>query len=178
MSNYIYDSKKIISKDRSFITSNYIQVNESDIQNIYGTYIPVIDGGRYLHQYNVIIAGFATLPNNMNVIITDEIFKEAPRYVQKFFLLHEIGHLNNKDNEDCNLNMMDKKNRNRRLFGLDKYRTSENNADDYASKYVGYDWAYEALSWVLINAKLPLLSKIEIMRRRNRLGLKRKVAKL
>lgn len=169
---YLYDSKEIILKDRGLITSNIIQFSDSDMQDIYGTNIHVIDDGKYLHQYNIIIAGYATLTNNMDVIITDEIFKYSPKYVQKFFLLHEIGHQKNKSNEDCNLNMMIEKNRNKRLYGINKYRISENNADEYAAKHIGYEWSYEALSWVLSNVKLSLLSRVEIMRRKNRMRLK------
>lgn len=167
MQDYLYDAVKIIKKDRSKKISNYIDLQRATIQTIDNLDIYVIHEGAYLHRYNTFIAGFATLDDsNVNAIIVDQIFDDAPAYVQKFFLYHEVGHY---INNDIDTSMMKRKNRDKRLLGISKFIQSENYADDYAAKKIGYSWGYESLLWVLNCVKLPLLSKIELMRRKYRL---------
>lgn len=167
MQKYLYDADKIIKKDMNRKRSVYIDLQRSTIQNIDDLNVYVVHEGSYLHHYNTLIAGFVTLEDSkINAVIVDQIFDDAPAYVQKFFLYHEVGHYKNNDIET---NMMKMKNRNKRLLGISRYIQSENYADEYAAKNIGYSWSYESLSWVLNNVKLPLLSKIELIRRRNRL---------
>lgn len=165
MQDYLYDSKEIIKRDRKVKIPDYLELKESDIQTVDDIDIYVVHHGEYIHKYNTIVAGFANLDNGSNAIIVDTIYEEAPSYVQKFFLLHEIGHFKNNDN----LNMMNRSNRTKRLLGFLRYVDAENAADEYAANTIGYSWSYESLSWILINVKLPILSKIELIRRKNRL---------
>lgn len=123
----------------------------------------------YMHSN--LVAGMATVKirfftiygtfEDRNVILHDSSYTEFPRYVKRFLIEHEIGHVKNGD-----LEMDPSKSKFaiiKRSFGI--LPKMEIKADAYASAVVGNYNAKKALLFLRKRTDLPLISKFELMRR-------------
>lgn len=95
------------------------------------------------------------------VIMHDEAFELLPKFVQKFLLYHEIGHVVNDD-----INISEEESKRlivKRAFGV--LPKMEVKADAYAASVVGVDSARKALQFLIDKTDIPMISKIECRRR-------------
>lgn len=97
-------------------------------------------------------------------IVIDDIFEKIPVQYQRFMIEHEkahciLGHLEFED-EYAPL---------KRLLPNSKEEIMEYEADVRAARNTSKDLAIGALTWMIDNISLPLLSKVEIKRRIRRL---------
>lgn len=120
----------------------------------------------FIHKDRVAFTGVVRMEiegKQCYLIVTDSHFNKLPKGVRRFLLYHEIGHcfqfLRCSEIDEDTLRMETKG----RLYG--KLPISELNADAYAASILGVKKASMALKWLAINTDLPLLTKIELVRR-------------
>ena len=111
--------------------------------------------------------------NKCNVILHDSAFEKMPENVQRMFVEHEIGHIMNGDTENISL-ATSLKYLAMRMIGI--IPNIELKADEYAAKQIGYAETINAFSYVIKHVNLPLISKLEVIRRRNHLKRRRSSA--
>ena len=103
----------------------------------------------YLHLQKCMFAGVTELKltngKSIYVIVHDKLFDEAPEYVQRFFIQHEIGHIKCGHLENGKRRGQTKINYIYRIFHSD---FTEFEADWYAARKVGLD-AVRAIKWVI-----------------------------
>lgn len=96
----------------------------------------------------------------LGMIIKDQFFDELPKFVQEFFMHHEIGHFKNghhlRGEKNKTPNLI-------RTFGISN--GMEFSADEYAAKQVGRKKSVAALKWMCENTDLPMSSKWEMRQR-------------
>lgn len=122
----------------------------------------------YVHSCGIVLALCTTIAfgndKSCKTIICDDGFDKLPKFVQRFLVLHEIGHCVNGDDK-LSANER-KKIIVQRSFG--NLPEIEVNADKYAYSIMG-EKAKKALLFLLKKTDLSLISKLEIRKRIKRI---------
>lgn len=125
----------------------------------------------WLHCQGIILSGaskFLTSEGELiDVIIVDDYFMSAPRYVQDVFSMHELGHIKNGDLENLSAANTLKR---WLLMNIGIVQKMELEADAFAAKAVGKEDTIKALSWMYENVqnkptKKELKARIRAMKR-------------
>lgn len=124
------------------------------------------DAGRTMHHIGGALAMATKLDFGSvihNVVLHDSGFNKLPNYVQEYMMQHEIGHIVNGDLEkvpnakSAQLILIG------RSFGI--LPAMEVAADKYAASMVGIKQTRAAMMFLVRRTDLPLISKIEFLRR-------------
>lgn len=165
-------TNEIIFAKNNLFTFFYQENMEEIDDGIFIYKSPVDD---YMHPMGIVGAAatkikFKTITGKeivCNTIVHDSAFEKLPKYVQRFLVSHEIGHIVNGDID----NLTEKESTNliiKRVLGI--LPTMEICADSYAASIIGTGNAKESLKWLIRNTDLPIISKIELFRRCRRLS--------
>lgn len=113
----------------------------------------------FLHSQGIIYCGVTKVQfgdSIFNVIVADSNFLELDENARSFFINHEIGHVKYNHNYTRHLYIL------RALGFLPKIEVQ---ADCYAAAVIGKDAAKTALRSMIVNKKLPLASRLEMVKR-------------
>lgn len=137
----------------------YLLENELDIC----VYNDICDD--YMNSYKLLYCAVTSVQvgNKVySVIIGDSNFENLDNRIQCFLFNHEIGHI--KHNHLAELNEQDTKRLVlKRLLGI--LPKMEVEADCYAASIVGISNAKYSLKWMFKNPRLPLMTRIEALKR-------------
>lgn len=99
---------------------------------------------------------FALAALELKVVIVDDHFMAAPKNVQEFILLHEVGHLND-EGLDINANHFAN-----RIASVGSIPSEEKYADVYAFKRMNKTEAINALRFIKISQQMMLADTREV----------------
>ena len=113
----------------------------------------------FLHSQGIIYCGVTKVQfgdSIFNVIVADSNFLELDDNARVFFINHEIGHVKYDHNNTRRLYIL-------RALGF--LPMMEAKADCYGAAVIGKDVAKAALRSMIVNKKLPLASRLEMVKR-------------
>lgn len=113
----------------------------------------------YLHSQGIMYSGVTKVKfgsMELNVIVCDSKFLELDQNTRDFFVYHEVGHVKYDHKYSKLVNIA------RALGFLPKMEVQ---ADCYAAAMIGKDAAKSALKSLVGNKRLPLITRIEALKR-------------
>ncbi|MDD3121903.1 MAG: hypothetical protein PHC62_00140 [Candidatus Izemoplasmatales bacterium] len=131
-----------------------------DITDLNGMNVNIVEDTSTLRRKGLCLIAVFRNEHGEYYIVIDEYFKRLPKYVQQFFMYHEIAHIIYGDLEDKKTAI--KERRKRTLTGKSN---NELRADEYAASMIGFDKAIKSL-WVMAKLSSPLVINHKEINRR------------
>lgn len=169
-------SKIKVMEKRNFNVSGYGSIEFFDTNNF--EIIPNVDrvysynlaSDEFLHTRGAVLTAVIKVDlfngSQCYLVLHDSGFDKLPENVKQFLIAHEVGHalnghIDNLDEKESKKIIL------KRSFGI--IHNIEFEADGYAASVIGINETKEALKFLAKNTNLPLMSKIELLRRSKRI---------
>lgn len=135
--------------------------NIAGVDDIYVYNKPVND---FMHHRGTFIAGATKIDfgggDIKDVVVVDDIFTKLPDDIKRFFLMHEVGHIKNGD-----INRPEKEQKKMLIKRYLGFCRDEYAADRYAMNMTSKWIAKYSLRFLLKNAEMCLITRIELIKR-------------